>query len=181
MDIGLNNRNMLGDINSEFIDVVFFIEANSNERSILWQEWAKESITNIEPLSDKFIEGLPLKAQITLKELNNKIKIFNHKRVIWEQVYAGFRVTIGQVNKSPVFVSFSFAFINGKKVCFYDCTSKIVDYSMVEKWLITHFQLTHDDYTRWNHVDANNFHNCVNSLDKLDKEPRDTFYKHFRN
>ena len=44
---------------------------------------------------------------------------------------------------------------------------------MVEDWFLAKFQLTHDNYTRWNHVDSNNFHNCVNSLDRLDIEPRD--------
>jgi len=43
--------------------------------------------------------------------------------------------------------------------------------------LIKQFQLTHDGYTRWNHTNSSNFHNCVNSLDRLDKEPRETIYK----
>lgn len=49
---------------------------------------------------------------------------------------------------------------------------RAVDHSMVDNWLREHFQLTHDGYTRWNHVDSNNFHNCVGSFNRLDKEPR---------
>lgn len=31
MDVGLNNRNTLGDVQPEFKDVVFFVEATSTE------------------------------------------------------------------------------------------------------------------------------------------------------
>lgn len=185
MDVGLNNRNILGKENPAFDDVVFLVEANSNEQFELWRDWAKESTTNIEPLSEEVLLNLaeatkswPMFKKIT--EMNDKVKDNQHTRIEWKQVPAGFGITIGHIGKGtnrPVCVSFNFAFIKGKKVCFYFCMSNTADYAMIESWLIERFQLTHDGYTRWSHVDANNFHNCVNSLDDLDKEPRDTVYK----
>lgn len=177
MDIGLNNKNSLGKINKEFADVVFFVEANSNEQLTLWQEWSKESMHNVQPLSDEFIDNLSEEIKAIIKPFNNKVKRITSTRVDWVQIMSGFGLTIGHVNNLPVFVSFNFAVINGKKICFYDPTSRMVDHTMVEKWLIEHFQLTHDGYTRWNHTDAMNFHNCVNSLDIIDVEPRKTIYK----
>lgn len=185
MDVGLNNKNTLGKIAPEFADVVFFIEANSNEQMSLWSEWSSDSITVIKPLSDEFIDLLPESFRPKVKTINDKIKRVEHPRVEWKQIMSGFGITIGYIkvqndnfeNEFPVCVSFSFAFINGNKVCFYDCTSRIEDHTMIEDWLTSHFQLTHDNYTRWNHTNSSNFHSCVHSLDRLDKEPRDTIYK----
>lgn len=177
MDVGLNNKNTLGEIAPEFSDVVFFVEANSNEQFLLWQEYSKESMSNIQPLSDAAINNIPTDYREDVKILNNKVKKFAHTRIDWKQIMSGFGLTIGQVQRKPVCVTFNFAIINGKKVCFYYPSSIMVDHRMIENWLISRFQLTHDKYTRWNHVDANNFHNCVNSLDNIDKEPRETVYK----
>jgi archaellum component FlaC len=52
MDVGLNNRNTLGEIAPEFKDVVFFVEATSTEHHTLWSEWSTQSMSNIEPISD---------------------------------------------------------------------------------------------------------------------------------
>lgn len=188
MDVGLNNRNTLGEINPALADVAFLVEANSNEQFTLWQEWAKESMSNIAPLKPMDLDLLritlrnypSLLAEVT--RLNKNVKQNEHPRIDWEQISAGFLITIARVKhgrrKLPVCIQFSFAIINGKKICFYDNCSMAGDSEMVEKWLIKRFQLTHDKYTRWNHTDARNFHNCVHSLDKrLDIKPRNTKYK----
>ncbi len=194
MDVGLNNRNKLTAIHKNFADVVFLVEANNTEYYYLWQEWCNKSISNITPLSDESIDKLlrPLKDQILYKDqinptmnplkaevlsLNRKVKENFHPRVEWKEEPCGFNIQIGKVKKMPVCVEFRFANINGKKICFYYCTSQMADYRMVEKFLITRFQLTHDGYTRWNHVDAMNFHNCIQGLSTLDKKPRNTKYK----
>ncbi len=181
MDVGLNNRNTLGEIAPEFNDVVFFVEATSTERLNLWSEWSKESMSNIEPISDDHLKliGDKLSRDLYLKveTLNEKVKKNNSTRVNWEQISAGFMLPVGQVGKDSVYVRFSFAIINGKKICFYEATSQVVNHEMVKDWLISRFQLTNDNYCRWNHTDARNFHNCIGSLDRLDKEPRDTVYK----
>lgn len=178
MDVGLNNKNTLGEIDPEFKDIVFLVKATSFEQFNIWQEYSKQSISNIEPIQDRFIDILPTEpARKLFGDLNNKVKKFASERVEWEQISSGFSIKIGNVNEMPVNVSFSFAIINGKKICFYEAISRIVDYVMVEDWLIDRFQLTNDNYTRWNHVNASNFHNCINSLDRLDKEVRDTVYE----
>lgn len=177
MDVGLNNKNTLGELAPEFSDVVFFIKATNNEQFTLWQEWSKESMYNIKSLPDNLIEFIPSGMRPEVKRLNDKVKKLEMTRVEWGQIMAGFNLTIGYIQEYPVCVSFHFALINGKKVCFYHPTSRMVDHQMIEDWLMSRFQLTHDKYTRRNHVDAINFHNCVNSLDNLDKEPRDTIYK----
>ena len=147
------------------------------------QEWSTQSMHNIKSLTDLDIsrieEATNIRVDVVkkIKDLNRAVKKVETKRVVWQQVMAGFGLTIGQVQKKPVHVHFSFAIINGKKVCFYECTSRMADHTMIEDWLMSRFQLTHDDYTRRNHVNATNFHNCINSLDNLDKEPRDTVYK----
>ena len=40
MDVGLNNRNTLGEIAPELTDVVFLVEATSAEQHNLWSEWS---------------------------------------------------------------------------------------------------------------------------------------------
>ena len=178
MDVGLNNRNTLGDINPAFKDVVFFVEANSNETLQLFSDFAKTSMDNIQPLSDDdtaILGMLSPELHNKILHINDKLKAISRPRVDWEQIMSGFAITIGKVGKHPVTVSFSFSKLNGKKVCFYYCTSRVVDYTMVENWLIKHFQLTHDNYTRWNHSDAMNFKPYY--LENIDKEPRNTVYK----
>ncbi len=179
MDVGLNNRNTLGEIAPEFTDVVFLVEANSNEQFNLWQDWSDQSMTNIKSLPDYMLDTIKEDILLykKLKALNDNVKHNKHKRVKWKQIMNGFGLTIGHIKKFPVFLSFSFAIINNKKICFYECTSRMSDSKMIEDFLIKRFQLTHDNYTRWNHTNAMNFHNCVNSLDRLDKEPRDTVYR----
>ena len=183
MDVGLNNKNTLGEVDPAFSDVVFLVEATSEEYFDFWKEWSKESTNNIESLNEETmnrISTILCKEDhflfVKLNELNEKVKKIEHTRVDWKDVSSGFSITIGHIKKMPVCVSFRFAFINGKKVCFYECTSRMTDHEMVENWLISRFQLTNDGYTRWNHVDAANFHNCINSLDRLDKKSRDTVY-----
>jgi len=187
MDVGLNNRNTLGEVAPELADVCFLVEASSTEKMNLWEEWSEDSFTNIESISERNFERISsilqnyesLLRMVTI--LNGQAKNNESARVDWKEVSMGLMRTIGHIKsgkeKLPVCVEFSFAIIEGKKVCFYNCCSRAVDHSMVKDWLIERFQLTHDKYTRWSHVNAGNFHNCINSLDNLDKEPRDTKYK----
>ncbi len=177
MDVGLNNRNTLGDVSPEFTDVVFFVEATSCETLSLWSEYSKQSLSNYKSLDDSVIDSLSGETKVLVKALNDKVRGSERNRIEWKQVMAGFGLTIGYIKKLPVTLCFTFAILNGKKVCFYECTSRLADHTMIEKWLIKHFQLTHDNYTRWNHTNAMNFHKCVRSLDNLDVEPRDTIYK----
>lgn len=183
MDVGLNNTNKLGEINPAFKDVVFLVEATSSERHSLWVEHAHNSPTNIQPLSEKELNeicsSLSEKPKLAekLKALNIRINGAKRTRVNWEEISQGFALEIGKIEKKSVVLTFFFAKLDGHKVAFYNCSSQAVDYAMIKDWLIERFQLTNDNYHRWNHTDAMNFHNCLNSLDSLDKEPRNTVYK----
>src|SRR3989304_1827163 len=106
MDVGLNNRNTLGEVAPELADVVFLVEATSTEQHNLWSEWAEESMTNIEPLDDKGVGylretfGVPAtrpgylstnhKLLVDLLALNDKGKRYQPPPRVWWQVRAGF-------------------------------------------------------------------------------------------
>ena len=193
MDVGFNNKNTFE--HKQLKDVVFLVEATSNEQHNLWREYANDHYdldgldTEIPIPSileqgynsctrqqlDEFIELRALADKVI--ERNRKIKESRKYRVDWIQDNRGFLIEIGQLNKAPICVSFFFAKIKGHRVGFYEVTSRVAHHGMVEDWLTEHFQLTHDGYTRWNHTNADNFHNCIRGLDTLDKEPRDTIYK----
>lgn len=183
MDVGLNNRNTLGEVDPAFTDVVFLVNATSTEKFNLWQEYSKESMSNVQPLSDEIISKLKEELDSNLFDkvlaLNKKVDKNKLKRIDWEQISSGFALKIGQIDSRPVCVTFSFAIINEKKICFYEATSQAVCHKMIEDFLIEKFQLTHDNYCRWNHTNADNFHNCVGGLGRRDKEPRDTIYKKY--
>ncbi len=181
MDVGFNNRNMFKD--PRLKEVVFLVDTSSGKNAhSLWEEWSKGYA---EEFGYKKIPTIPEK-EITplLEEVNNSIKIHNKKvdeenshRVEWKQVPEGFATLIGELDKRPVYLEFSFAYINGHKIAFYEICSQVADYKMAEDYLKKNFQLTNDGYTRWNHTNSTNFHNCVNSLDRMDKEPRNTKYE----
>ena len=110
-------------------------------------------------------------------ERNENIRESRKYRVEWKDNSMGISVNAGEFAGNSIWLSFSFTNINGHKVAFYEATSQVVHHGIVENFLMKHFQRTHDNYTRWNHVDAMNFHNCIRGLDSLDVEPRKTIFK----
>lgn len=203
MDVGFNNRNNLHIAldNKMFEDVEWLVEANSNETQELWAQWCNQSMSNYSNLkvSDKDAEimfiSLGAKALelgfgdelAKMVELNKKINEDRKHRRNWEQVYTGYWYTIVELEcnipgdekkkKLPVNISFQFFIIEGHKIAFYCSDSALTHNFYIEAFLKTHFQRTHDGYTRWNHTNAQNFHNCINYFDTVDKEPRDTIYE----
>jgi len=185
MDVGLSNKNYLGLVDPAFEDVKFIVECDGhNDQFRLWQEYAPGSSSNIEPLSKDTMDLLAIKL---IKEpnlfdhiakLNRKVDNNYMPRVkSWQEISSGFILEIGKGQfgdqSLPICVSFSFAIINGVKICFYYECSQARNSKMVDDWFRSKFQLTNDNYTRWNHVDAGNFHNCIGALDRLDTEPRE--------
>ena len=182
MDVGLNNRNMFD--NEHLKDVVFLVDTSSGKDvHSLWAEWSREYADKFGYKKIPTIPGkgimYPLLADVddAIKMHNKKVDEENRHRVEWDSLRYGISIEIGTLKKRPICIQFTFAKINGHKVAFYEGSSQLVDYKMIEDWLIERFQLTNDGYTRWNHVNSTNFHNCVNSLDRMDKEPRNTKYK----
>ena len=83
-------------------ETVFFVEANDFERLALWSD--------------------------------NRAREGQGHHLDWKQDMMGFGQTIGYVNgrkHQPVCVSFSFALLNGKRICFYEVTSRFSDSVMV--------------------------------------------------
>ena len=153
MDVGFNNTNTLHlALEYDYLeDVEWIVEATSEERHHLWDKW--------------------------------------HEKYNWEQVGSGRIITILELeviyekgNKKvketlPVCVDFSFCILNGHKILFYYSPSRLAHLGYIEAFMSTYFQRTHDNYSRWNHTNATNFHNCANYLDTIDIEPRNTTYK----
>jgi hypothetical protein len=178
MDVGLNNRNKLGEVDKDLADIVFLVEATTEERFGLWKDYSKQSqINNIPVISDEILALVPELIRPKFIEQNNRIKNAQHPTVEWEEIARGFGINIGQLDNRPIMLEFTFAIINGHKIAFYNICSQVADYKLAEEFLIERFQLTHDGYTRWNHTNATNFHNCISGLDRLDKEPRDIYKK----
>lgn len=153
MDVGLNNRNYLHKKleNSYLKDVEWLIEATSEERFNLWKDYHND------PKYDWKEVGSGYGYEIINLKIEGSDKI--------------------QSEVLPVWVEFSFAIINGHKICFYTSNSRLVHHGYIESFLTTYFQRTHDNYTRWNHTDSTNFHNCIGYLEAIDLEPRDTIFK----
>ncbi len=55
---------------------------------------------------------------------------------------------IDKDEKKPVCVSFMFAKIFDKRICFYDVTSRYSDSAMVEKWITDNYPVKWDNGSR---------------------------------
>lgn len=118
MDVGLNNRNYLHKkLGISYLeDVEWLVEATNEERFNLWKDYRDTK----------------------------------HK---WESVSSGYSYEIinlkiegnGKIPSEvlPVWVEFSFAIIDGHKICFYTSNSRLVHHGYIESFLTTYFQRTH--------------------------------------
>ena len=201
MDTGLNNTNKLHLALDQpmLADVEWLVEANSNETHQLWSDWSERSLSNYKPVSTtddelrellmRVAKTLPvedLKTIRKLAEVNKRVSKIDHKRYKWEQVHEGHGFEIlrldvklkGKKKESLlVMIDFRYFIIEGHKIAFYSSESMATHRGYIETFLVTYFQRTHDKYGLWNHTDAQNFHNCINYLDHIDPEPRDTSHK----
>lgn len=151
MDIGLNNKNYLHlKLQNPYLeDIEWLVEATSDEQFNLWKH--------------------------------------HHSKYNWVSVSLGYSYQIVELEikgndkiKSellPVWISFSFAIIDGHKICFYTSDSRLVHHGYIDAFLGAFFQRTHDNYTRWNHTNSMNFHNCIGNLTDIDKKPRKTIFE----
>lgn len=159
MDVGFNNTNTLHlALENPFLeDVVWLVEASSEERFQIWKkyhdqyEWQEVSTGHGYTL-------LTLEVSAFQKGKTPVSKPYHIKETL------------------PVTINFTYAIVNGYKICFYDSSSLLVHHGYIEAFLHTYFQRTHDHYTRWNHTNATNFHNCIHYLKDLDLDPRETTY-----
>jgi len=125
--------------NKKLFATQFFVEVTSEEQSNFWvkhsKEWQKHSNDN--PDCEK---------------------------LDWIQDNSGFAIQIGSVFSRneifPVWVNFRFAKIEGKQICFYNSTSMLIDYQMVEDFITTNFPIKYSN-DRQAMTNSSNFHHCV--------------------
>jgi len=91
----------------------------------------------------------------------------NHEKLEWVQDNMGFWQIVGYINKDndmPVCVSFSFVTILGKRICFYDVTSRFSDSKMVENFIEKNYNVKWDSGRRLAMTDAANFHLAIDAV-----------------
>lgn len=99
------NRSKLTDPRLEYVDCM--VAATSCEQQNLWATLASDS------------RWRPADARVTYE---------------WEQDTLGQWMQIGELAGYPICVSWSFAVVDGRVVCFYEPTSRVVDYEVVQAW-----------------------------------------------
>lgn len=163
MDTGLNNTNTLHlALDNEYLkDVEWIVEASSEEQYQLWKD---NKYCEDKSIQHEWVEVSHGSGYSILEIQINSVNLFNGE-------------TLNIKELLPVTINFSFAIIDGHKILFYESNSLLTHYGYIEAFLVTYFQRTNDNYTRWNHTNATNFHNCVGHLNRIDVEPRDTAYQ----
>lgn len=85
-------------------------------------------------------------------------------RVKWEHVSMGYGHQVGTLKVGrkvhPVVVAVSFAILDGSLVAFYEPTSRVVDYDMVEAWV----KAESPAYASGKECNADNFHHCLGAV-----------------
>jgi hypothetical protein len=76
--------------------------------------------------------------------------------LVWEEDGLGRWAKVGELAGYPIAVSWSFAVIDGAVICFYEPTSRVVDYNVVREW---------SDSVCATHTNATNFHNRPRSAE----------------
>lgn len=93
----------------------------------------------------------------------------HHKEYGWEEDNSGFSKTIGHINDDhtkPVTVCFFFAKIFGKRICFYEATSRYVDHTMIEEWIEKNYPIAWNGTSRAM-TNAMNFHHAIHHCKAL--------------
>jgi hypothetical protein len=89
---------------------------------------------------------------------------FHETSIGWVEDNLGFCIIVGSLGKNkPVNVSFSFATLNGKRVCFYEAISRYVDHTMVEEFIEKNYPVKWGNDRRAM-TDADNFHLVIDAV-----------------
>lgn len=118
-------------------EAVYLVEATHFEVHALWLEYSEEALAHGWGSADTRI-----------------------RRVPWQQIGLGYGANIGTFGKMPVVVAVSFARIHGQVVAFYEATSQVVDYRMVEKWRGKQFPAARG------RTNPMNFGHCLHDLEE---------------
>lgn len=107
----------------------YVIEATTDERDNLWNIWAKEA--------QEFARIMP-----------------PEKRVEWEQDLMR-QVYVGKIGTHDIVVTYFWMNINRSSMVFWEATSMVVDYDLIEQWNKQHFPKARLFET------STNFRNCL--------------------
>lgn len=132
-------------------NTAYVVSATSFEEHCLWRDFSHEA-WNAE--NRRSGEGRRILA---------KPGFHCKDRVDWEQVNPGWLETVGTVGDSPVAVSIGFSYLDGHLILFWEATSQVVDYRMIEAWLEANVPA----YAKGKRTNAMNFHNCLHALKQL--------------
>lgn len=86
-----------------------------------------------------------------------------HKEVDWDEqkFFTGFGRDIGRVDKRPITVSFRLILINKLHVLFWEATSELVDYKMIDDYMKEHCNPMEFGTDRRAKCYAEGFYNCI--------------------
>lgn len=88
-----------------------------------------------------------------------------NKECNWQEDNFGHSQIIGFLDKKkkvkPINISFSFAKIFGKRICFYTAISRFIDQELIREWLDKNYPVMWDNGKRRAIADAQNFHLAV--------------------
>lgn len=99
-----------------------------------------------------------------------------HSKISWEQDNEGMMRQIGFIDKKctkGVSVQFSFVMIDGIRLCFYNASSRYVDWNMVEEYIKLIWKTRNK--TEPTMVDASNFHNAVGAIRRINEARAERF------
>ena len=86
------------------------------------------------------------------------------RKVSWEQISMGLLPTVGEFAGFPVTVTLTWAIINGRKVCFYEAASRVVDYDMVKQFVRDYVASATASFSN-----AMNFHNTLLDIARMNE------------
>lgn len=127
----------------------FVVEATSHESQSWWEKYSDE-------------------AQFVPRRYPDE-KIPATNRYKWEQLNPGYAPTIGMFKGFPVVMHMWWFRINGVLVMFYEATSRVVDYDMIEKWLQKNCAPRWCNGSRLAHCNSSNFHHALDYIDNEDQ------------
>lgn len=112
-----------------------------------------------------FIEASSFEQHCLWREFNKKFK--------WVDISSGCSLHIGNINNDEnmsVWVSFNFATIFNKVICFWYPTSRFVDHDMIVNFIQDNYPVKWNNNSLYAMTDANNFHHVINHCKPLDDE-----------
>ena len=85
------------------------------------------------------IDGICEATPFEMSHLREEYMSFGYE---WTRCSAGKGITLGRIDDMPIVASFRNAIVQGKKILFWNATSQVVDYRVIEKWFSENYPVT---------------------------------------